>query len=125
MKELTKAEEEVMNILWKLNGGFVKDVVEEFPVPKPAYNTVSTIVRILETKGWVTHEAYGRTHRYQPALTREQYMKGNLNRMLKTYFGGSFEKLVSFFAGGNDLSTEELDILFRNVKKEMNQKDKP
>lgn len=126
MKELTKAEEEVMNILWKLNGGFVKDVVEEFEDPKPAYNTVSTIVRILETKGWVTHEAYGRSHRYVPAFTREQYMKGSLNRMLKTYFGGSFENLVSFFAGGNDLSTDELDALFKNVKKGMDpDKNKP
>lgn len=125
MKELTKAEEEVMNILWKLDGGFVKDVVEEFPDPKPAYNTVSTIIRILEAKGWVTHEAYGRTHKYLPAFSKEHYLNGSLNRMLKTYFGGSFEKLVSFFAGGNDLSTEELDALFQNVKKDMDQKDKP
>lgn len=122
MKELTKAEEEVMTFLWKLDGGFVKDVVEEFPDPKPAYNTISTIVRILEGKGWVTHEAFGRTHKYIPVYTREQYMKGSLNRMVRTYFGGSFEKLVSFFAGGNDLSTEDLDALFEKVKKEMDQK---
>ena len=125
MKELTKAEEDVMAILWKLEGAFVKDIVEEFKDPKPAYNTVSTIVRILETKGWVSHEAFGRSHKYFPVYSREQYMKGSLNRMVKTYFGGSFEQLVSFFAGGNDLSTEDLDTLFRNVKKEMNQKDKP
>jgi len=122
MKELTKAEEEVMNILWKLNGAFVKDVVEEFPEPKPAYNTVSTIIRILEGKGWVTHEAFGRTHKYIPLHTREQYMNGSLNRMVKNYFGGSFEKLVSFFAGGNDLSTEDLDALFEKVKKDMDTK---
>lgn len=122
MKELTKAEEEVMSILWKLNGAFVKDVVEEFPNPKPAYNTVSTIVRILETKGWVKHEAFGRTHKYIPLFTKEEYMKGSLNRMVKNYFGGSFEKLVSFFAGGNDMSTEDLDALFQNVKKEIDQK---
>lgn len=123
MKELTKAEEEVMNILWKLDGGFVKDIVEEFPNPKPAYNTVSTIVRILETKGWAKHEAFGRTHKYIPTYTKEEYMNGNLNRMVKNYFGGSFEKLVSFFAGGNDLSTEDLDALFKNVKKEIKKKN--
>lgn len=124
MKELTKAEEEVMSILWKLNGAFVKDIVEEFPKPKPAYNTVSTIVRILETKGWVKHEAFGRTHKYIPLHTKEEYMNGSLNRIVKNYFGGSFEKLVSFFAGGNDLSTEDLDALFSNVKKEIRKKDK-
>lgn len=122
MKELTKAEEEVMNILWKLNGAFVKDIVEEFPKPKPAYNTVSTMVRILETKGWVTHEAFGRTHKYIPALSKEEYMQGSLNRLVKNYFGGSFEKLVTFFAGGNDLTTEDLDALFHQVKKDMKQK---
>jgi len=122
MKELTKAEEEIMAILWKLEGGFVKDVVEEFPEPKPAYNTVSTIVRILETKGWVKHEAFGRTHKYIPVHSKEKYMKGNLNRMVKNYFGGSFENLVSFFAGGNDMSVEDIDVLFKNVKKEIKDK---
>jgi BlaI family penicillinase repressor len=117
MKELTKAEEEIMSILWQLGGGFVKDVVEEFPEPKPAYNTVSTIVRILETKGWVTHEAFGRTHKYIPVHSKEQYMKGSLNRMVKNYFGGSFENLVSFFAGGNDMSVEDIDTLFKKRKK--------
>lgn len=122
MKELTKAEEEIMHILWKQNGAFVKDIVEEFPEPKPAYNTVSTIVRILETKGWVKHEAFGRTHKYIPIHSREEYMKGSLNRMVKTYFGGSFDKLVSFFAGGNELSTEDIDALFQKVKNNLNEK---
>ena len=122
MKELTKAEEEVMTILWRLDGAFVKDIVEQFPDPRPAYNTVSTIVRILEGKGWVTHESFGRTHKYLPAYSREQYLSGSLNRMVKNYFGGSFEELVSFFAGGNDLSTEELDVLFQKVKKELDKK---
>ncbi|MCG9910988.1 MAG: BlaI/MecI/CopY family transcriptional regulator [Flavobacteriales bacterium] len=119
MKELTKAEEEVMNILWKLNGGFVKDIVEEFPEPKPAYNTVSTIVRILENKGWVKHEAFGRTHKYIPTVSKEQYLKGSLNRMVKNYFGGSFEQLVSFFAGNNNFSTEDIDELLKNIKKDL------
>jgi len=119
MKELTKAEEEVMHILWKLDGAFVKDLVEEFPEPKPAYNTVSTIVRILETKGWVKHEAYGRTHKYIPVMNKESYLKGSLNRMVKNYFGGSFEQLVSFFAGNNNLSTEDLDALMQNIKKDL------
>ena len=122
MKELTKAEEEIMSILWKLEGGFVKDVIEEFAEPKPAYNTVSTIVRILETKGWVKHEAFGRTHKYIPVYSKDQYMKGSLNRMVKNYFGGSFENLVSFFAGGNDMSIDDIDALFKNVKKEIIEK---
>ena len=75
LKELTKAEDQVMQILWKLEKAFVKDIVEEMPNPKPAYNTVSTIVRILETKGFVNHKAYGKTHEYFPTITKEKYTK--------------------------------------------------
>ncbi|MBX2962808.1 MAG: BlaI/MecI/CopY family transcriptional regulator [Cyclobacteriaceae bacterium] len=116
MKELTKAEEQVMHILWKLEKGFVKDIIEEMPKPKPAYNTVSTIVRILETKGFVDHKAYGKTHEYFPIIPMEKYKKFYLNTMIKGYFEGSFNNLVSFFAKENKLSAQELDELLKHVK---------
>ena len=98
LKELTKAEDQVMQILWDLKAAFVKDIIEKMPDPKPAYNTISTIVRILETKGFVDHKAYGKTHEYFPVISKEKYTKFYLNNMLKGYFGGSFQNLVSFFA---------------------------
>ncbi len=109
MKELTKAEEEIMQVLWGLGKGFVKDVIEELPVPKPAYNTVSTIVRILEKKGFVAHRAYGKTHEYFPVVSKDEYKKKYLKSFLKRYFGDSFPELVSFFAGERDLSLKELE----------------
>ena len=109
MKELTKAEEEIMQVLWGLGKGFVKDMIEELPAPKPAYNTVSTIVRILEKKGFVAHRAYGKTHEYFPVVSKDEYKKKYLKSFLKRYFGDSFPELVSFFAGERDLSLKELE----------------
>jgi predicted transcriptional regulator len=86
VKELTKAEEQVMQILWKVEKGFVNDILEKFPEPKPAYNTVSTIVRILEKKEFVSHKAYGKTHQYFPLVTRKNYTKSFLNSFLSNYF---------------------------------------
>ena len=116
MKELTKAEEQVMHILWKLGKGFVKDIIEEMPKPKPAYNTVSTIVRILEAKGFVGHKAYGKTHEYYPVIAKEKYKKFYLNTMIRGYFDGSFNNLVSFFAKENKLTAQELDELLKQIK---------
>jgi BlaI family transcriptional regulator, penicillinase repressor len=116
IKELTKAEDQVMQILWKLEKAFVKDIVEAMPDPKPAYNTVSTIVRILETKGFVDHTAYGKTHEYYPLITKEKYTKFYLNNLLKGYFDGSFQNLVSFFARENKLSTTDVQKLLAEVK---------
>ncbi|HEY9005371.1 BlaI/MecI/CopY family transcriptional regulator [Ohtaekwangia sp.] len=118
MKELTKAEDQVMQILWKLERAFVKDIVEEMPDPKPAYNTVSTIVRILETKGFVDHKAYGKTHEYFPTITKEKYTKFYLNNLLKGYFNGSFQNLVSFFARENKLDANDLEKLLNEIKKD-------
>ena len=106
LKELTKAEDQVMQILWDLKNAFVKDIVERMPDPKPAYNTISTIVRILETKGFVDHKAYGKTHEYFPVISKEKYTKFYLNNMLKGYFDGSFQNLVSFFARENKLDVK-------------------
>ena len=116
LKELTKAEDLVMQILWKLQKGFVKDVIEEMPNPKPAYNTVSTIVRILETKGFVDHKAYGKTHEYFPLISKEKYTKFYLNNLIKGYFNGSFHNLVSFFAKENKMDIHDLEKLLDELK---------
>jgi BlaI family transcriptional regulator, penicillinase repressor len=118
LKELTKAEDQVMQILWKLGKGVVKDIMEEMKDPKPAYNTVSTIVRILETKGFVDHKAYGKTHEYFPIISKEKYTKFYLNNLLKGYFNGSFQNLVSFFAKENDMSASDLEKLLDELKKQ-------
>ncbi|MHA6248841.1 BlaI/MecI/CopY family transcriptional regulator [Pontibacter sp. CAU 1760] len=119
MKELTKAEEEIMQVLWQLGQAFVKDILEQLPEPKPAYNTVSTIVRILEGKGFVGHEAFGKSHRYFPLVAQDKYKSDFLKNFMGGYFGGSFEKLVSFFAKDNNLNVQELDALLQHVKKDI------
>jgi predicted transcriptional regulator len=118
LKELTKAEDQVMQILWKLEKAFVKDIVEQMPDPKPAYNTVSTIIRILENKGFVEHKAYGKTHEYYPTISREKYTTFYLNNLIKGYFDGSFQNLVSFFARENKLSAKDVQQLLSEIKKE-------
>jgi predicted transcriptional regulator len=116
LKELTKAEDQVMQILWKLESAFVKDIVELMPDPKPAYNTISTIVRILETKGFVDHKAYGKTHEYFPVISKDKYTKFYLNNLLKGYFNGSFQNLVSFFAKENKMEVKDIEKLLQEIK---------
>ncbi|HNU77151.1 MAG: BlaI/MecI/CopY family transcriptional regulator [Prolixibacteraceae bacterium] len=116
MKELTKAEEQIMQILWDLEKGFVKDIVERFPDPKPAYNTVSTIVRILEQKGFVDHTAYGKTHEYFPLVGKSDYTRTFMKNFMRNYFSGSFREMVSFFAKEDNLSVAELDELMQQVR---------
>ncbi|MBT1701642.1 BlaI/MecI/CopY family transcriptional regulator [Fulvivirgaceae bacterium PWU20] len=118
LKELTKAEDQVMQILWKLKKAFVKDIIEEMPEPKPAYNTVSTIVRILETKGFIDHKAYGKTHEYYAVISKEKYTKFYLNNLVKGYFNGSFPSLVSFFAKENEIDVQDLEKLLAEIKNE-------
>jgi predicted transcriptional regulator len=125
MKELTKAEEEIMQILWKIDKGFVKDIIEQMPEPKPAYNTVSTIVRILEKKGFVGYNAFGKSHEYFPLVAEDKYKSFFLKNFMSGYFGGSFEKLVSFFAKDNNLDVKELDQLMRHVKNDLKEEDQP
>jgi len=118
MQALTEAEEKIMQILWKIKKGFVKDILEQLPeANKPAYNTVSTIVRILEVKGFVGHTAYGKTHEYYPLVAKSDYTKFYLGNFLKGYFGGSFAGLVSFFAKEENLNLEELEDLLKELKK--------
>ncbi|MFC4874019.1 BlaI/MecI/CopY family transcriptional regulator [Negadavirga shengliensis] len=119
MKPLTKAEEQVMQILWKIDKGFVKDILGEMDNPKPAYNTVSTFVRILEKKGFVKHKAYGKSHRYYPLVSKDEYRSFTVKNLLKDYFGGSFSQLASFFAKERNLDIKELEQLLQEVKQEV------
>jgi predicted transcriptional regulator len=119
MKELTKAEEQIMQILWKLEKGFVKDILEHLPKPKPAYNTVSTIVRILEKKGFVSHRAYGKTHEYYPVVSKEEYTRSFLKRFVENYFSDSFQDMVSFFAKEKDISVSELESMLKMISREI------
>lgn len=118
LKELTRAEDQVMQILWSIERGVVRDIIDKMPDPKPAYNTVSTIVRILETKGFVGHKAYGKTHEYFPLVTKEKYTRFYLNNMIRGYFNGSFQNLVSFFARDNKLDAGDIEKLLNEVKSE-------
>ncbi|MFO7722751.1 MAG: BlaI/MecI/CopY family transcriptional regulator [Bacteroidales bacterium] len=124
IKELTRAEEQVMQILWKQGKGYVKDLVNHFPEPKPAYNTVSTIIRILEKKGVVAHKSYGNTHEYYPLLTREAYSKRYLGSFVNRFFGNSYHNLVSFFAEHEQVSLQELEEIRHIVEKEISKKRK-
>ena len=119
MKELTKAEEQIMQLLWTLDKAFVKDIIEQMPVPKPAYNTVSTIIRILEKKGFVGHNAYGKTHEYFPLITRKEYTRSFMKNFMRNYFSGSFQEMVSFFAKEDNMSLSDLDELMQDVKRDM------
>ncbi|GJM59921.1 MULTISPECIES: BlaI/MecI/CopY family transcriptional regulator [Persicobacter] len=121
MKDLTKAEEQIMQVLWKKEKAFIKDIIEELPEPKPAYNTVSTIVRILQKKEIVGHEAYGRSHRYFPLMTKDEYRKYSLTNLLNGYFGGSLKGLVSFFAKEKDLNLAEYEALLKELDPEKDQ----
>jgi predicted transcriptional regulator len=113
MKELTKAEEQVMQILWEIEKGFVKDIISQMEEPKPAYNTVSTIVRILETKGFVGHKEYGKSHRYFPLIKKKEYSRERMNEMVKNYFGDSASQLVSFFTKQKKMNIREADEIIR------------
>lgn len=118
MIELTKAEEEVMQHLWDLENAFVKDIIALYPEPKPAYNTISTIIRILEKKGFVNHESFGKSHRYYPTIDKETYKKQSLSKLAKGYFEGSFKSMVSFFLKEKKLSTSDLDELLKELKQD-------
>ena len=122
MKELTKAEEQVMQILWSLESAIVRDIMTHYPDPKPAYTTVSTIVRILEKKGFVEHENYGNIHKYSPLVSKDEYASEFMNYFVKDYFGNSFSKLVSFFGQKEKISPNDLEeirkLLIANKEKE-------
>jgi predicted transcriptional regulator len=107
--ELTKAEEQIMQILWQKEKAFVKEIIEDLRKPKPAYNTVSTIVRILEKKQFVSYRSFGKTHQYYPIVEKKDYKKKTLKKIMDNYFNQSYKNLVSFFSKEEDLSIEEME----------------
>jgi BlaI family transcriptional regulator, penicillinase repressor len=117
IKELTRAEEQIMQVLWQLKKGFVKDVIELLPEPKPAYNTVSTIIRILETKGFVGHTAYGKSHEYHPVISREQYQDFASDKLLSSYFNNSVNSMLSFFVKKEKIDLKEADDIMKLIEK--------
>ena len=117
MKELTKAEEQIMQVIWEIKEGFVKDVIEKLPDPKPAYNTVSTIIRILETKGFVAHKAFGKSHQYSPLISRESYKDYASDKLLDEYFGSSVESMFSFFVKKQKIDLKEADEILKLIEK--------
>jgi BlaI family penicillinase repressor len=114
-KQLTKAEEQIMQVLWDLQETSVKDVIEKLPTPKPAYNTVSTIIRILETKEFVGHKAEGRGYVYYPMIDKETYSNQSLHKIMNGYFDGSFKSMVSFFVKENNMDITELESILKEV----------
>ena len=118
MKQLTKAEEEVMQLLWQLQKANVAAIIKELPEPKPAYNTVSTIIRILEDKGFVNHEKVGKGHVYFPLVQKSEYSHQSMNKLVDGYFQGSFKSMVSFFMKKNDISMSELEDIMKHIKEE-------
>jgi BlaI family transcriptional regulator, penicillinase repressor len=119
MKELTRAEEQIMHVLWYLEKAYVKDIIERLPSPKPAYNTVSTIVRILEKKGFIGHEAFGKTHLYRPLVAKEDYTQAFLQSFVRNYFDDSYQELVSFFARDKNLTVSELEEILTALREEI------
>ncbi|RBQ06904.1 MULTISPECIES: BlaI/MecI/CopY family transcriptional regulator [Pedobacter] len=117
IKDLTKAEEQIMQVLWQLEKAFVKEVIDELPLPKPAYNTVSTIIRILETKGFVGHEAFGKAHQYLPLVSREEYKRHATEKLLGNYFENSVESMFSFFVKEEKLDLSDVDEILKMINK--------
>jgi predicted transcriptional regulator len=118
MKQLTKAEEEIMQVLWDLKKTNVKGVLAELPEPKPAYNTVSTIVRILESKGFVGHEKQGKGYLYFPIIPKNEYSNQSLQKLVDNYFQGSFRNMVSFFVKKNDVDLQDIEAIIKEINKD-------
>lgn len=122
MKILTKAEEQVMQVLWKLDTAFLREIVDTMPNPRPHQNTVATLLKILVEKEFVRITVMGRQHQYSPLVTKEEYSRKTMKQMVKGYFEGSFSNVVSFLVKENNISVEELETLLQQIKKQQNQK---
>jgi predicted transcriptional regulator len=117
MEPLTNKEEEVMQIIWDLGPCFVREVLEKVPEPKPHYNTISSLVRSLEEKGYLGHKAYGNTYQYYPLQPKEKYQGKELQKIVKAYFNNSYKSLVSFFAEEDKITEEELKEIMKEIRK--------
>ncbi len=124
IKELTNAEEELMQILWRLKKAFIKEILEKFDEPKPAYSTVSTIIRILFEKGFVNYKAYGRTYQYFPVISKDDYRKVLMSGFVRDYFSNSYQKMVSFFVREDNIALKEMDEIMEVLRKEDKEKHK-
>ena len=122
MKVLTKAEEQVMQVLWKLEKGFLREIIDAMPAPKPHQNTVATLLKILVDKEFVSTTVLGRQHLYTPLVEKDEYSKRTMKQMVKGYFEGSFSNVVSFMVKENNISIEELENVLAQIKKQQNQK---
>ena len=120
MNRLTRAEEQVMQFLWEMGEGMTKDVISRFPEPKPAYNTVSTVIRVLEKKGFVEHKAYGKTHVYYPVVEKEAYARIQFMGFMKDYFNNSFPRMAAFFAREKNIDISEMEEILKMTEKEIN-----
>ena len=118
MKRLTKSEEEIMQIIWRLERCTVSDVIKELGLPKPPHSTISSIARILEKKGFLSHKAYGRTYEYFPAISKDVYSKRTLKEFVSDYFEGSMNRLVSFMVQEKDLDLKDLSELLKKIEEE-------
>ena len=124
MKKLTKAEEEIMLILWRLKEALVRDIISELEDPEIPYTTVSTVIRVLEKKSFVSHKAFGNTYLYYPLVSKKEYSRAQLKDLVGNYFDGSFSSMATFFAKENDLSMKELEGMLSELQKELKQKSK-
>ncbi len=122
MKTLTRAEEQVMQVLWKLEKAFLRDIVEAMPQPRPHQNTVATLLKILTEKEFVAINVIGRQHEYYPVISKEDYSKGSMRNLVKGYFEGSFSNVVSFMVKENNISVDELEKLLQQIRKQQNRK---
>ena len=120
MKALTKAEEQIMQVLWKLEQAFLREIVDEMPVPKPHQNTVATLLKILVEKEFVAVEVLGRQHRYSPLISKEDYSGKSIKQLAKNYFEGSFSNVVSYLVKENNIAVDELEQLLKQIKKQQN-----
>jgi predicted transcriptional regulator len=117
IRELTRAEEDVMQVLWRLKKAFIKEILEKFDEPKPAYSTISTIIRILQDKGFVNYRAYGRTYQYFPVISKDDYRKTQMNNFVRDYFSNSYQKMVSFFAREDSITVKDMEDIMEMMKK--------
>lgn len=117
MKTLTKAEEQIMQVIWKLEKAFLKEIIDELPPPKPHSNTVATIIKILTEKEFVGLKVFGRMHQYYPLVSKDAYSKSSMKSLVKSYFEGNFSNAVSFMVKENSLSIDELELLLKQLKK--------
>lgn len=121
-KELTKAEEQVMQYLWKLERGFLKDIVDHFPEPKPAYTTISTVIRVLVKKNYIGYNSYGKIHEYYPLIDKNEYFQVHIKSIIKKFYNGSASSFASFFTSDSELNISELEEIKNIIDEKIKEK---